>query len=256
MAVTALQTRMERLFKEGFSALDIAEPLLSFDSDVSVESVRSHMATHNATVAGVRSCGVVVGYVAFHDLRGGTCGSCVRSFRPDETLTDASSLYEVVPILDKPAYCFVSVLGNVSAYITRKDFQKPPARMWLFGLVTIIEMFVTRMVREKYPNDSWRPLMPERLVDKAMMLQTERRRRDEVVDLVDCLQLEDKMQILLNYPQTMAEAGLGSLREGREMMKEIESLRNKLADAMDIANTNWKGIVLIARRLEKIMTRV
>jgi len=147
-------------------------------------------------------------------------------------------------------------LGNVSAYITRKDFQKPPARMWLFGLVTIIEMFVTRTVREKYPNDSWRSIMPERLVDKAVSLQAERRRREEIADLVDCLQLEDKLQILLNYPQTMAEAGLGSPREGREMIKEIESLRNKLAHSMDIASTNWKGIVLIARKLEKITTRV
>lgn len=256
MSITALQTRMERLFKEGFSALDIAEPLLSFDSDVSVESVRTHMSSHNATVAGVRSCGAVIGYVAIHDLRGGTCGACIRVFRPEETLTDASSLYEVVPILDKPAYCFVSVLGNVSAYITRKDFQKPPARMWLFGIITIIEMFVTRMVREKYPNDSWRTIMPDKIVDRTMALQTERRRREEVVDLVDCLQLEDKMQILLNYPQTMAEAGLGSLREGREMIKEIELLRNKLTNSLDIAHTNWKGIVLISRRLEKIMTRV
>ena len=45
-----LQSRMKRLFTEGFTAMDIAEPLLSFDADKSAEHVRQFMSDGNLGV--------------------------------------------------------------------------------------------------------------------------------------------------------------------------------------------------------------
>ncbi|MHC4206613.1 MAG: HD domain-containing protein, partial [Planctomycetota bacterium] len=57
--------------------------------------------------------------------------------------------------LDRSKYCFVSVLGNVGGVITRSDIQKPPVRMWLFGMITILEMFISRLLKAKYQDSSW-----------------------------------------------------------------------------------------------------
>ena len=36
--------------------------------------------------------------------------------------------------------------------VTRDDLQKPPARMWLFGMVTMIELRYTRLIADTVPG--------------------------------------------------------------------------------------------------------
>jgi len=60
---TSLQVRMKRLFTEGFMAIDIAEPLASFDADKNAADTLQFMNKNNLDVVGVRRDGVVAGYV-------------------------------------------------------------------------------------------------------------------------------------------------------------------------------------------------
>jgi hypothetical protein len=236
--------RLRRLFLEGFSAMDVAEPLVSFDEETKAADVQRFMQEKNFDLVGVRRHGLVDGFVRHEDLTTGTCGDHLRPFTPDDDLVpDTANLIDVVKSLAINQQCFVTILDRVGAIITLTDLEKPPMRMFLFGMITIIEMSMTEILRQRYPDDSWQELLSENRVDLAKKLQGERNRRGQQVELVDCLQFGDKGWII-TYDKELREAiGHKSRRESRNAVKEFESLRNNLAHTQEIIPSGWQRIV-------------
>ena len=237
MDTNFLQVRMQRLFSEGFIVLDISEALISFDAERDAVEVQKFMSEKNLALIGVRKEGVVAGYARRDELTGGKCADHMHTFNDKQILSATSSLQEVMGALSEKRYCFVSVLGKVGGIVSRADIQKPPARMWLFGMITIIEMFMGRL-------------------KKAEEILRERQRRNEHARLIDCLQFSDKGYILIKDPGMRKDFGFESMRLAKRAVKDLESLRNNLAHTQDILTHNWAAIVTMATRLNKIMTRI
>jgi len=125
--------------------------------------------------------------------------------------------------------------------------------MWLFGIVTIVEMYLTESIKELYGEDGWQSFLTKSRLDKASSLYNERCRRNQNTDLIDCLQLSDKLQVLLQDPGFMEKLGFESARSGKKAAKEIESLRNNLAHAQDIVIHDWAQIARLSRRVESLI---
>jgi hypothetical protein len=85
---------------------------------------------------------------------------------------------------------------------------------------------------------------------KARDVQAERQRRNVHCDLMDCLQLSDKAQILVDDPIAMERIGMKSKKLAKRTIKDLESLRNHLAHAQDIVQYDWPQIVRLSRRME------
>jgi hypothetical protein len=247
---------MRKLFTEGISARDIAEPLRSFDGGTDAGEVLAVMRASGLEVAGVRRDGLVTRFVVQGDLGAGHCEEHARRFEAAVTVEENASLPEVLGVLAESPHCFVTLLGHAGALITRADIQKPPVRMWLFGMITIIEMFLARTVEESYPNDSWTARLSPGRLHKAEALRAERQRRGQAARLVDCLQFSDRAEILVKDPARRSEFGFESKRESERMIKQMESLRNNLAHAQDILAHDWDAIIMISKRLDRVMTRV
>jgi hypothetical protein len=250
---SAVQERMQRLFLQGFTILDIAEPLISVDEDRDAASVAAFMDARRLRVVGIRREGIVAGYARRNDLTGGRCTEYLNAFDDDDVLPDQSSLQDAVFYLTRSDQVFVSVLGQVSAIVTRTDMQKPPARMWLFGMITLIEMSMTRAIEQRHPEETWRELLSEGRVSKAEALQTERRRRGQQVSLLHCLQLMDKARIVMSDARRRETAGFPSKREAERAVRRLESLRNSLAHSQDIVTHDWDAIAMMAMRLHRLI---
>ena len=134
--------------------------------------------------------------------------------------------------------------------------QKPPVRMWLFGMITILEMHFLRAIGERFPDGSWVEEISEGRLEKARSLLEERRQRGQHPALLDCLQLSDKAHILLRDAEARNDFGFESRKAGRRAIKTLESLRNNLAHTQDIVTHDWAAITLIARRVDRIVSRL
>jgi hypothetical protein len=247
---------LKRLFTEGFVASDIAEPLLSFDAERKAVEVRRLLESRQLEVVGVRIDGMVKGFAVSEELSAGCCGDHMRAIEPGLVVDGDACLRLVMEMLDARQLCFVAALGEVGAVITKRDVGKPAVRMWLFGLVTIVEIFVGRRVQDLHPDGGWQRLLSAGRLNKAQVLLAERRRRNQEVGLFDCLQFSDKAQILLKSVDSYEEFGYASRREAARGIKDLESLRNNLAHSQDILTYNWQTIVGMARRLERTMSRI
>jgi hypothetical protein len=240
-----------RLFAEGFRAADIAEPLASFDAETSADVVSRYMDAKGFDVVGIRRDGHVAGFVEREQLSGGACATAMREF--GDELPDAAPLLDVVRVLASGPRVFVAVFGRVAGIVTRDDMQKPAVRMWLFGIVTMVELRYTRLIREMCPEESWRQYLSEGRLKKAEEFMAERLRRNRPSALLDCLQLSDKGQIVARNEQIRSRTIFTSRRQTEEGISRLEGLRNNLAHAQDIVSSDWDAIVQLSGHLDRLL---
>lgn len=247
---------LRRMFARTITLRDIAEPLVSFDHTQPAAGVRAFMAQREFDVVGVREHGVVVGYALRDDLVEGLTGQHRRAFVAGEVLPDNDPLLAAFATLGGRRHVFINVLGQVGGIVTRGDLQKTPVRLWLFGLVSLLEMQLLRVVRERYPGDAWSVLLSEERNHGTRRVFSERRRRHEENDLSDCLQLGDKATIFMKDRELFALSGFSSKQALEDFFKEIGAVRNALAHANDIASGRWPALVELVTTLEGFLERL
>ena len=160
---------------------------------------------------------------------------------------------DVIHVLTLQEYGFISVLGEIAGVFRRDDVNKPIVRMWLFGIITFLEMEVMKIIGQYFPENTWQTVITEERLQLARALQQERRRRGQHSSLLECLQLSDKGKILISNDETLQLIGLESRRAAKKTLREMESLRNNLAHAQDIVSYDWAQIVRLTHRLEETL---
>jgi hypothetical protein len=242
----------DRIFLRNLAVRDIAEPLPSFDYNTPAEQARAALAEAHRSVAGVRRDGWVIGFVLTDELGPGLCSNYTHPLDQAVVLADSTSLIELTQAMKDNSWVLVRLLGEVSGVVTRSDLQDPPVRMWLFGMITVIELRFQKMIEERFESEEWiRYLSPARQ-EKARAMLEERQRRSQKSNLIDCLQFSDKAQIVARDETLRRQAGFVSRHRADETIKRLEKLRNNLAHSQSIVDTDWQVILGIAEALQRL----
>lgn len=245
---------MRRALSSAFSARDLAEPLIPLEAGLAAPEARAACLERGSAVAGVTEGGRWKGWVSLEDLQGeGPCGQVLRPFAERPILSETASLREVVLALGGGGPLFVRLLGEVGAVVTLADLQKAPMRMWLFGVVTLSEMLMTRMLDRQLPGGAWCSYLSEARLEGARAFQEERRRRGEELPLEACLQFGDKADALLKDERCRTLIGFESRREGQKFFRRMEALRNNLAHAQALPTEDLTVLVLLAEGLDGLL---
>ena len=222
-------TDLRRLFARAITLRDIAEPLVSFDLGQSASEVLAFMEKREYDVVGLREHGVVIGCAQRSAVKNGVIGAYLQPFASDEVLPDSEPLLAAFSALRDRRHIFINVLGHAGGIVTRGDLQKAPVRLWLFGLVSLLEMQMLRLVRERYPKNLWIPLLSEQRVAKARDIFNKRQERNEANDLSDCLQIVDKATILGRDADLLKLMEFSSKRSSDDFFGKLGVLRDALA---------------------------
>ncbi len=236
--------------------MDIAEPLVSFDAEQPAMVVQNFLEEKAFDVGGVRRHGIVCGYACREELGAGSLGDYLRGFTPEDLVMETDSLQRLIQSMSAKSRCFVKVLGEVGAIVTLSDLEKPPVRMFLFGMITIFEMLMTWGIRMHFPGDSWCEHLSSGRLAKAESLWKERQRRNSAADLLDCLQFSDRGQLLLRIPRVLeilSRNGIPSKQAALKAIHELETLRNNIAHSQHIIPESWNRIIIFSTRLEILL---
>ncbi len=253
MTTTTALHSLRRVFHDGFSAQDIAEPLASYDGTARAKDVAESMQRKGYEVSGVRRDGSVVGFVERADLSDADCSDHLQAFADDNQVPHDAPLSDTIIALGVSKRVFVTMLGNVGGIITRTDVQKAPVRMWLFGMITLLEMRFSHLIEAVCPDDSWTAHLTETRLQKAHSLLAERTRRKQHVKLLDCLQLSDKGQVIAKNEKIRSLTRFESRRKLEKAFKDVERLRNNLAHSQDIISNDWETIFWLAENLDRVL---
>jgi hypothetical protein len=96
----------------------------------------------------------VAGFVLRESLTTGLVRDHVQMLAAEHLISDATPLADLLSILGTKERLFVLIGQNVRGIVTRSDLNKPPVRVYLFGLVSLFEMHVTFWTNATYPNES------------------------------------------------------------------------------------------------------
>jgi len=255
--VYEFRRRLGKIFETAFRVEDIAESLVSFDAERPVSEGLGILRRNQFRVAGIREDGVITGYIKTGELGDGfgACGDYRRDFDDGEVIAADADLSQTIRALSRRQRLFVTAFGKVNGIVTWTDLQKPPVRMWLFGVITLIEMAFTQMIATWFPDDAWIRLVSQSRLSKAETLLAERRRLNDggTVQLLDCLQFSDKGQILVKDEDARRVMGLQSKREGDRLIRDLGRLRDSLAHSQDIVTHGWEVIVAMAEQIDEIL---
>jgi hypothetical protein len=244
---------LRRVFLQGFIVQDVARPLLSFDDFAPARRVKEVLDATGHEIGGVRRNGIVQSIVHRNDLKDRTCGEDSRPIEDSWCVPDTLPLSELVLRLNENERLFVIALGQVSGVVCRTDLLQPPARMWLFGMITLLEMRFSRLIEAHCPADSWKASVSEGRIQKAEALREERKRQKLDVTLFDCLQFADKAQIVARHEQLRGFTRFDSRKQVEDVGKRLEKLRNDLAHAQDIVANDWGTILELVKDLESVL---
>lgn len=247
---------VDRIFRRSITAREIAEPLISFEIDQPGGRVRQFMEARNYDVVGVRNEGVINGYVLRGDLGEGQLGEYILHFKEDELINESDSLLETLAALRVRKWVFIRFLENPSGIVTRGDLQKTPVRMWLFGLTSLLEMHLLRRIRANYPGNEWTAYLTRNRLEKTEQTFGDRQRRDDAIDLAECLQLSDKATIFRKSRGLFSTLGFTTPRALRSFMARVEDLRNRVAHSSDIPADMWPQVAAVVDGIEQCLVKL
>ena len=222
-------------FLNGFAARDIADPLLSIDQCSGVDEAKRVVDKSGSAVLGIRSSGLVQHWIRTDGLSSSGTSLTPREFTPGNVVQPHASLNQVVLALRSEDFIFVHELGHVVAFITKASLEKPPMRMWLFGIVTVSEQRVSRLIEQLYPDDGWEKYLSPGRMAKARELQQLRLARGQQRSLLECLQLADKGQIVSRDESLRSRTRFNSRKDVERFVQALQDLRNNLAHAQEIS---------------------
>lgn len=136
--------------------------------------------------------------------------------------------------------------------------------MLLFGLITLLEINMQRIIESFYARNTWRVFLSPRRINKARELLDDRQRRNEAIDLLDCLQFCDKTQIIAHSEKIRSKLGIQDEKLLKQQILAMDRLRNRLAHAQDmVTGSSWEEVIdlteyigLLIQRCEGIGTSV
>ncbi len=174
-----------------------------------------------------------------------------RNWAASQMLAADAPLMAVVSVLTRHSNCIVSDGEAPLRRIRREDFGTPIARMWLFGILSAIELDIRWHIARALPDEQWTTLLSGERLGHARALMAERQRRGQSCELLSCVQLCDELRIITASPELLARTGFQSARAARRVFSGLEALRNNLAHGQPIGEEMWTTIARITDHLNE-----
>ena len=208
----------------------IAEPLHVVDANDDAAAVRADLEEKGFDECGVRSNGATSGIVSRDELLSGTVSSHVEIVPLARVADPTTPLWGCLERIERSRSLFILGHDGIDAIVTKADLDKQPARLLMFGLISMIEMVMLGLIRNHYPDGAWVSELSEGRLSQARELLSERSRSDLAIGLDECLQISDKARICQRTPAIAAAWGM-SKTESADLFKSLRIIRDNLAHA-------------------------
>lgn len=245
-----------RYLFENITVKHVLERLQCCNAKEDAVVIKKRMKKLDFDVMGIKDKGITYGYVKKSELINEPYKKHEHIFRLSELVAESMPLIDLLPILRDNQRVFVLERNQVNGIVTRGDLQKAPVRMFLFGLITLLEMNLLYLIRIYYPKDSWTKHLKDNRLKKAEKLQSIRKERNEAIDLADCLQFCDKRDLILKKSEILKNIGIKSKKSIKQTLESAENLRNNLAHALDIVEgLSWTKVINLTKEIELFIKR-
>ncbi|PLS09610.1 hypothetical protein [Neobacillus cucumis] len=245
---------LRSIYEQNITVNSIAETMDTCHLKDDAYVIKEMMLNKDYDVLGVEDSGVVIGYVVRDELKEGTCQDYYRSFSPTELVSESTPLLQTLFIFKEIDRIFILEGNRITKVVTLADLQKPPIRMLLFGLISILEMHLYRIINDYFPEETWKKHLNPKRIQFAEDLYSLRKAKNEAIQLSDCLQICDKRDIVLHEEPLRDLLGIDTKTKGKQFFKKLEELRNNLAHSQNInTEDSWNELFSLIEQTEQLL---
>ena len=130
------------LFEAGITTRAIFEPLKSCRANDDVIPVIEIMRQRDFDVLGVLESKntPIKGYVLRSDLTTGKVRDYIKIIAPNILIAESAPIADLFRLLQQNSFLFVLNKTKIEGIVTQADLNKPPVRVYIFGLISLLEM--------------------------------------------------------------------------------------------------------------------
>lgn len=203
----------------------------------------------------------MIGFVDSNQLDGSVDE---RMMRFDETkmLDESASLSQAIAIFadhyaneKNDCYVFIRFLGEVTAIITKGDLQKIPVRIWLMGLLSLLEMQFLRIIRLWFADNQWEKLnaISHKNLNQAKGIFASRKQKGQSIDLLECLYWIDKANIVARIPSMSKYLRYNNRKIMGKKFREFSELRNDIFHGYDYLSNYWPRLFSLIQEITDML---
>lgn len=131
----------------------------------------------------------------------GSIEKCLHRLDESMLISAQEPLTQFIPLMAKhPPYRLVLQGGSIRGIVTRSDLLKLPVRVFVFTLVTHLELLMTDIIRKKYPDheeeSQWLKYLTEARQENVDKKQQSRKKENYDLPLLECTDFCDKRDIV------------------------------------------------------------
>ncbi len=157
------------LFEEGITSKSILEPLMACSQNSPAFEIKRKLKKLEFDVIGVSESedSQINCYVSTENLEDGQVGDYTQEIQTVDLISDSTPLADIFNVFKNRERVFILIGQSIKGIITRADLNKPPVRIYLFSLISLLEMHFTYLINEMYENNSWKSELYEKRLDNA-----------------------------------------------------------------------------------------
>lgn len=245
---------LKNLYEENITVKSIAQELEFCNKDEPAIPIKIKMENKHFDTLAVEDEGEIVGYIDRHELGEGEISDYMKAFSPRELVSDSTPLIQLLHIFKKKTRVFVLENNSIKKLITHADLQKPPIRMLIFGYITLLEMRLSDIILHRFGAASWYPMISEDRLHKARQLYERRVEKNEEINLIECLQISDKFDIIHKDKELRAFFQIPSKSKGKKDANAIRKLRDKISHANELGlDMSWIEIIEVVQTCGRLL---
>ena len=142
-----------------------------------------------------------------------------------------TSIRRLLPMLARRSYYFTLRHDRIDGIVELSDIDKPPTRLFLFAHIAELESRMSALIERHHPDDSWLELISPSRRSKINDLFHRKRSRDFQTTRLNCTQLCDKRDVMLDSPTLCGRLIGRSKSQWNDRFMAIQNLRDNIAHA-------------------------
>ena len=243
---------LQTIFIDNITTKLIYEPIYCCRADDYANEVKEDLERRDFDVIGVIDENEnIFGFAFKKDLIDNTVNEYTRKIELENITADSTPIIELLSILSNNPYSFVIQKNKIVGIVTRADINKPIVRIYIFGIISLLEMHLNFWIIEYYKNDLWNTQIQKKRFEEAKKIFITRKGNNDDLTLLECVQFCDKRDILKKTDEFLGQFKF-SKNQFERILKDSEKIRNELAHSHNsiIANLNWKKFVSTISSIE------
>lgn len=228
------------------------EPMEVCADNAPATEIASRLNSREFDVVGVKTnpIGPLLGFARQADLTQGSVSDHLEQIEASARIPPSTSLGTVIDKLSVHSFVVVDLKNHDAGIVTRADLNKPIARMYFFGFISLIEIHLGYWIRQVYPEGAWREKM-----SAGRLAAVETQHAEIGGELVDCLQFGDKKSLFIKSTVLRERFSIASKTAGQKVLQMAQGFRDDLAHAQnDLGRSSpWPERIAMLRQIEQWM---